>query len=881
VKRISSLIAFVVTTIAVSTTAIAIAPAAQAATTSIAKSTYYDKTLAGIVGEVGGFLSGYEFSANNPDPFPDSWFDPANGPYAGNFAHFTPPGNTADYIRLLSPGRVRGQDNYFMDFFNQRILAEKGISATDADIRDEYLHYGISDYGGSGIAYKLMNAAGMKPFQTGRNEFNNVAWCCEPYIETDTLGFIAPGMPQTARALAQRFASISGTFDTTTWSMFMAGLMSEAYVQTDARVALQQAALALPHDSWPYQIYQLVTTLHAQNTDWRTAQAQLIAQRRWLYGADDDRVIADINQGTFMLAILYGNNDYLQTMRIASIGGNEGVDNATPIGGLMGVVKGMAGTPQAFLDKVYAGGNGVFVNDTTGVLQTYVLSNYPAEQKWTDLATLYQRNMEAVLQANGGQSTTTAYVVARQAEQPPVTVAVPNGDFESGTLAGWTATPAANAKAEKQTGVATGNAHYTLSHSGNYKGTVFTDASTPDVSLSRSVTGLVPGATYRAQAYLESVTNGDASFYVDNGGAVRSAAAYSTEDMGSAGTLLKGRTYAQRAVEFTATGTSATVGLRLRSATGAWANMDDVTLTQITKPTTVRYEAENAVLAGGATAQSATTASGTHYAGGVNGSSAQFTVNATTAGEYRFALDYASTAAPEGYQIEGAAAWPLPASMDLSVNGVDQGRVFLLRTGHHAQFSADVIPIPVGLRAGSNTVTLRWRAGAVDLDYADVSSFPAAVLDSSTNPIANPGFETGAPTQTAAGWDTWPGTAAVDADADYVESGGHTGSYRLTHYKASAYEVYTSQTVRGLTDGTYTVRAWATGGGGQTSAYLDVKNYGGADVRRDLPQNGWPTWTQVSITGVQVTGGQATVGFYSKAGAGKWLSVDDVEFVRQ
>lgn len=187
-------------------------PPVVGSTTSVtlAKSDYYDKTLAGIVGEIGGFLSGYEFAAPNDQPLPDSWFDPANGPYAGNFTYFTPPGNTADYVRYLAPGRVRGQDNYFMDFFNQRILQEKGIQPSNADIRAEYLKYGISDYGGSGVANNLMNATGMLPFQSGKQEFNNIAWCCEPYIETDTLGFITPGMPQTANALASRFAGVSG-----------------------------------------------------------------------------------------------------------------------------------------------------------------------------------------------------------------------------------------------------------------------------------------------------------------------------------------------------------------------------------------------------------------------------------------------------------------------------------------------------------------------------------------------------------------------------------------------------------------------------------------------------------------------------------------------
>ena len=78
------------------------------------------------------------------------------------------------------------------------------------------LNHQISDYGGSGVASRTMAVAEMHPSQ------NDAAWCCKPYIETDILGFVAPGMARTAQALADRFAWVLGTFDTTVWSRFMA-----------------------------------------------------------------------------------------------------------------------------------------------------------------------------------------------------------------------------------------------------------------------------------------------------------------------------------------------------------------------------------------------------------------------------------------------------------------------------------------------------------------------------------------------------------------------------------------------------------------------------------------------------------------------------------
>ncbi|MGI4833556.1 MAG: glycoside hydrolase family 53 protein [Janthinobacterium lividum] len=72
--------------------------------------------------------------------------------------------------------------------------------------------------------------------------------------------------------------------------------------------------------------------------------------------------------------------------------------------------------------------------------------------------------------------------------------------------------------------------------------------------------------------------------------------------------------------------------------------------------------------------------------------------------------------------------------------------------------------------------------------------------------VYNPGFEYSAATQNPLGWTT---TSTADANADYTETGGHSSQFRLTHYKATAYQVTTAQTLTNLANGTYTLRAWA------------------------------------------------------------------------
>ena len=146
-----------------------------------------------------------------------------------------------------------------------------------------------------------------------------------------------------------------------------------------------------------------------------------------------------------------------------------------------------------------------------------------------------------------------------------------------------------------------------------------------------------------------------------------------------------------------------------------------------------------------------------------------------------------------------------------------------------------------------------------------------------TNQLSNPGFEAdGAATQTPTGWSSWASTPDNYA-ADKTETGGQAGTYRLTHWLGTAYQVSTYQLKTGLPDGTYTLKAWVMNGGGQKACQLYAKNYGGTEKNVNLPTAS--TWTQVQLTGIQVTNGQCEVGLWSDANAGNWCSLDNVELV--
>lgn len=141
--------------------------------------------------------------------------------------------------------------------------------------------------------------------------------------------------------------------------------------------------------------------------------------------------------------------------------------------------------------------------------------------------------------------------------------------------------------------------------------------------------------------------------------------------------------------------------------------------------------------------------------------------------------------------------------------------------------------------------------------------------------VKNPGFEVDTTAVTSAtGW----ATGGSNPDANYTETNSHTGTYRLTHWKSTAYNVSTYQTFTGLTNGLYTFQAWVRSPYTMVTNYLFAKDFGGSQVNVNIPID--PNWKKLQITNINVTNGTCTIGFQT-SGNNAYCSFDDAEFFKQ
>jgi hypothetical protein len=139
------------------------------------------------------------------------------------------------------------------------------------------------------------------------------------------------------------------------------------------------------------------------------------------------------------------------------------------------------------------------------------------------------------------------------------------------------------------------------------------------------------------------------------------------------------------------------------------------------------------------------------------------------------------------------------------------------------------------------------------------------------NYCLNPSFEADRVSQTTlAGW-KFSGTGNSN------RKGGHTGNWCVQQYDANAFKATMTQDAA-VPNGTYTLKAWVKSTGGQNSAMVYVRGYGGDDKIMNVNKK-MDSWTQITIDNIAVTTGKVQIGVYSDAKAGNWLMVDDFTLI--
>jgi hypothetical protein len=184
---------------------------------------------------------------------------------------------------------------------------------------------------------------GIDPPLTGRIEINPWAdFNLSGQFVSESWGLISPGMPQTAARIGIHYTHVGIDGEAIQSTQMMDAMIATAFFTSDMEKILDAGAAALDPKSVMSQIMSDVRQWYKQNPrDWR-ATRKLTKDKYCKYGGQDmrDRNGVWLNGASTISALLYGDGDWVQTVRAAFNFGWDADNNAAASGTILGVIKG-------------------------------------------------------------------------------------------------------------------------------------------------------------------------------------------------------------------------------------------------------------------------------------------------------------------------------------------------------------------------------------------------------------------------------------------------------------------------------------------------------------------------------------------------------------
>jgi hypothetical protein len=184
---------------------------------------------------------------------------------------------------------------------------------------------------------------GIDPPLTGRVEINPWAdFNLSGQFVSESWGLISPGMPQTAARIGIHYTHVSIDGEAIQSTQMMDAMLATAFFTSDMEKILDAGAAAVDPKSVMSQIISDVRQWYRQHPgDWR-ATRRLTRDKYCKYGGQDmrDRNGVWLNGASTISALLYGDGDFVQTVRAAFNFGWDADNNAAASGAILGVIKG-------------------------------------------------------------------------------------------------------------------------------------------------------------------------------------------------------------------------------------------------------------------------------------------------------------------------------------------------------------------------------------------------------------------------------------------------------------------------------------------------------------------------------------------------------------
>jgi hypothetical protein len=197
---------------------------------------------------------------------------------------------------------------------------------------------------------------GLVPPATGARA-NNPNWFqIDPQLVNEIWSAFYPGMTQKAVNRAEWGARITNDDWGTHPTRAYAAMYSAAFFEKDVRKLVDFALKTVPTDSPFAEGMRDVIDWHREYPDWRDTRQKIHAKywkyRKWDYEAPVSIVSSLVNGLCGIMAVLYGEGDFVKTAGIAVSAGYDCDNQGATCAGLIGVMHGAATIPDRFTKEL-------------------------------------------------------------------------------------------------------------------------------------------------------------------------------------------------------------------------------------------------------------------------------------------------------------------------------------------------------------------------------------------------------------------------------------------------------------------------------------------------------------------------------------------------
>ncbi len=302
------------------------------------------------------------------DKIAGGWAGKMIGVTYGAPTEFRAQGKTYEDSIKWKPADVKGsiwQDDIYVQLTFLMTMDKYGIDAPAKKFQELFAKSGYMLWHANVQARKNYFDSIFPP-QSGQPEYNLHADDIDFQIEADYIGFMCPGMPQTANRIADKIGHIMNYGDGVYGGAFVAGLYAEAYFSNDIPKIIEKALLSIPAESDYAKAVLDVILLHQHYpTDWRAAWNEL--ENKWgkvqICGAGSTfNIDAKLNGAYIVMGLLYGGGDPQKTMEVSTRCGQDSDCNPSNAMAVLGVMKGLKALPAEYRAAVKAIGDSLFVH---------------------------------------------------------------------------------------------------------------------------------------------------------------------------------------------------------------------------------------------------------------------------------------------------------------------------------------------------------------------------------------------------------------------------------------------------------------------------------------------------------------------------------------